>query len=164
MMQSCASRPRGRRSSRGRTHRALTGVGDLLAPVALGEHDHRAPAVWNWSTYESIRPAVVGTEGTTRHPLRGLCRTGVVDRVVAQVLRHGSPASRRSLIFAWGDIAGDHQGAGQGEPGLDRAFSSARIWSIGSEVDLHHVVRLTVAEVVVVDVGEEGPARPRAAR
>ena len=77
--------------------------------------------------------------------------------MVAQVLRHGLAGVEALLDLRVGDIAGDDEGAGEGEPGLDRVLAQlgADLVHRQGEVDLHHVVRLTVAEVVVVDLGEE---------
>ena len=79
---------------------------------------------------------------------RSLRRAGVVDAVVAQVLRHLLAALEHRLDAGVGQVSRDHHGAGQGDPGADGEGGELLTDLVHRpvEVDVHDVV----VEVVVL--------------
>ena len=73
--------------------------------------------------------------------LRGLRRAGVVDGVVAQVVRHRLAGVQPLLDLGVRDVAGHDQRAGQRQPGLDRVPRQLGpdLGHRPVEVDPHHV-------------------------
>ena len=132
---------------------ALAGVGDLLAAVALGEHDHR-PAGGLEGVDVGVHAAGGGRAERARGvALGGLGRAGVVHGMVLQVLGHRLAGVEPLLDLGVGDVAGDDQRAGEGQPGLHRQRRQllADLGHRPVEVDPDHVA----AQVVAGDVGQE---------
>src|SRR6478735_6984774 len=161
--------PRSRATDRAEVEPAvgLAPVGDLLAAVALGEHHHRAPGGLELVDV-GVHPAGGRrAERAGRHPLGGLGRTRVVDRVVAQVVGHRLAGVEPLLDLRVGDVAGDHQWAVEREPGLDRVLRELLedLRHRAVEIDRDdralpggrgaHGIRLLVAEPGVGLVGQE---------
>src|SRR5580765_983804 len=94
-------------------------VGDLLAPVALGEHDHRAAGCLELVDVGVHPPGRRRAERAGGHAGRGLGRAGVVDRVVLQVCRHLLTRVEPLLDLRVGDVASDDQRTGERQSGLD---------------------------------------------
>ena len=131
-------------------------VGDLLGAVALGQHHHRAAGGLELVDV-GVHPAGRGrAERAAGVALGRLGRTGVVDGVVLEVLRHAVAGVEPLLDLGVRDVAGDDQRAGERQPGLDRVLRQlgADLVHRPVEVDPHDVVAL-VLEVLVGRLGQE---------
>ena len=130
-----------REDSRGATNGAqvealvlLASFGDLLGAVTLGEHDEATARL-----LELINEGVHAASGGRAKGARGeavglLGGAGVVNDVVLEVLRHRAAILEALLDLSVGDIAGDDDGAGEGEAGLDGVLGE-----LGAEVSHGHV-------------------------
>ena len=152
-MLSCASRAGGP-ADRAEVEAAvlLARLGDLLRAVALRQHDIDAAGrleLLDVAVHPSGRG---GPERARRIALRRLGRPGVVDGVVLEVGRHGSPASRRSLILAWAMSRATTIVPVSMTRVVDRVAATARR-------DLVH--RPVEVDATVIGVSEVVPRRPR---
>ena len=89
----------------------LARVGDLLAAIALGDHDHAAAVA-----LEEIDVAVHaarrgGAEAAAGHADRGFRRTGIIDGVIFEVIRQRLAGIEHLLELRVRDVAGDDDGA-----------------------------------------------------
>ena len=126
--------------------------------VALGQHDQRATGGLELLDV-GVHPA--GGRGAERPAgvaLRRLGRAGVVDRVVAQVLRHRLARVEQLLDLGVRDVASHDERAGEREPCLDRVSRQLGPDLVHRpvEVDPHDGgVGLRPPEVLVGGLGQE---------
>src|SRR3546814_3709448 len=96
------------------------GVHHLTRPVALGEH-HMAAALRLEGVDIGIHPAGGGrAERAGGVAGRRLCRTGKVDRVIAEIIGHRLAAAEPFLDLRMRQVARHDHRAGEGEARLDR--------------------------------------------
>ena len=96
----------------------------LRLPLAIITRE--PPLAWKRSTYESMRPAVVGPNEPEAMPGGVFAGTGVVDGVVLEVLGQSLAAVEALLELGVGDVAGDDDGAGEEERRRDGVLRAAR--------------------------------------
>ena len=89
----------------------FAGVGDLLAAIAFGDHDHAAAVA-----LEEIDVAVHaacrgGAEAAAGHAGGGFGGAGVIDGVVLEVVRQRLAGIEHLLELRVRDVAGDDDGA-----------------------------------------------------
>ena len=122
-------------------------VGHLLRPVALREHHHR-PAGGLELLDVRVHPAGGGRpERAGCVALRRLGRTGVVDAVILQVLRHLLARIEPLLDLGVGDVAGDDHRSRQHHPRPHRVLRQ-----LGADL-VHRAVEVDVDHVGVVEIG-----------
>ena len=133
----------------------LAGVRDLLAAVALGNHDHAAAL-----GLEEIDVAVHaarrgGAETAAGHARRRLGGTGIINRMVLEVLRQLTAGVETLLQLRMRDVAGDDDGAVD-----EQARGGGVLAELGADfghgavgVDAHGVGVLAVAQLFG-DVGQ----------
>lgn len=131
---------------------AAAGVGDRLGAVALGQHHKAAACGLKLLDIGVHAPGSGGTERAGGVAIRGFGWTGVVHRMVTQVLRNRFTGGEALGNLGVGNVAGDHHGAAERQPGLHRVLGQfgADFVHGSVEVDLDHWRSF---EIVVGDVG-----------
>ncbi len=104
----------------------LAGAAHLGRAVALGEHHHGATGRLELVDEGVHTSSGRRSEGAGRHAFRGFRRTGVVDRVVLDVIRQRLAGFEPFAQLGVGEVARHDQRAGQRQAGLDRMFGELR--------------------------------------
>src|SRR5215472_16393467 len=96
------------------------GSANLGAAIALRQSDETSASGHERIDIAVHAPGSGRPEGTRSISFGRLGRTGVVDRMVLDVIGQPAAALEPFLQFGVSDVASDDQRAGQAEPGLDR--------------------------------------------
>ena len=126
----------------------LAGVRDCLAPVALGEHYHRSAMILEL-IHIWVHSACGGrSHRAARHSCRGLCWSGVIDRMVLHVLRHLLSGIKTCLDLGVCDVAAHDYGSVEAEPGTYRILRQllADLAHRTVEIHLHDISLTCIAE------------------
>ena len=100
----------------------LAGVGDHLGAVAFGEHDHGGTVGLEEVNIGIHASSGGGAEGAGGHALWCLGGAGVVDGVVFEVGGDVAVFFEDFFDFGMSDVAGDDDGAAEGDGGGDGIF------------------------------------------
>src|SRR5215470_13147342 len=96
------------------------GSANLWAAIALRQSDETSAGRHEGIDIAVQAPGRGRPEGARSISFRRLGRTGVIDRVVLDVIGQPAAAIEPFLQLGMSDVASDDQRAGQAEPGLDR--------------------------------------------
>ena len=99
------------------------GVAHFRRAVALGEHDHRTAGGLELIDIAVHAAGRRRAERAGRIPRRGLGRTGVIDRVVLEIVRHGLARFQPRADLGMREVARHDHRTGQRKPCLDRVFA-----------------------------------------
>ena len=100
----------------------FAGVSHLLASVALCKHYHAAAVVLEQVHIRVHAAGSCRSHGTAGHSGRRLCRSGIVYRMILEILRHIFSPVKTLLDPGMGDVPCHDDGAVQAQAGRNRIF------------------------------------------
>ena len=126
----------------------LASVGHVNRAVALSQHDQAASVVLELVNIRIHTSGSGRSHRTTSHACRRLGRTGVVDRMVLQILRHRFACIQTCFNLRVGYITTDNNRAIQAQTGTNRIFCQdlAYVCHRLVEVDAYGVAFTCVAQ------------------